>query len=153
VLVAYTVGSKTHLRVTRHRLGDGWLVSDLTSLAAAYQVPVTYDASGPGRDIAEQLKVAGIPVAPISGRDYSAACQRLLSGLVNQTITHHPDLALDEAAQIATTRKYGESWIFARLGTGHAAGIPISPLTASAIAVWANDHAGQDVPLPRPEVF
>lgn len=153
VMVAYGVGEKVHVRTARHRLGDGWLVHDLSTLAEGYQVPVTYDASGPGRDVAEQLRVGGTEVVAISGRDYSAACQRLLSGIVNQTITHHPDLALDEAAAIATTRKYGESWIFARTSAGHGAATPISPLTAAAIAVWANDHAGTDVPAPRPEVF
>lgn len=154
VMVAYAHGSKTHVRTTRHRLGDGWLTGDLQALATSYQVPITYDPGGPGRDIADLLKIAGTQVQPVGGRDYAAACQRFLSGLVNQTVTHHPDLALDEAAHIATTRRYGgESWVFARTSSGHAGNTPISPLTAAAMAVWANDHLYDTTPPPRPEVY
>lgn len=151
VVAAYTTGSHVHVRLSRHRLGDGWLFDDLVQLSQAHQVPLTYDDAGPARDVAERLRLAGVPLQPLSGRDYATSCQRLLSGVVNGTITHHPDLALDEAAQAATTRRMGEAWAFARRPT--ISSTPISPLTAAALAVWANDHLNDHTPVPRPEVF
>lgn len=153
VVVAFDIRGRTHIRLARHRLGDGWLVDDLAALAAQYGVPIAYDTSGAGRDIADQLRVRGVPLLAINGRDYASSCARLLSGLANTTITHHPDLALDDAAANASSRAYGESWAFARKNAGYGSAPPVTPITAAALAVYANDHAQDSLPAPRPEVF
>lgn len=136
IVVAWKVGASTHLRVTHHDRGDGWLVEELSLLSARYGVPVTYDDAGPARDVGEVLRLAGVETENLGGRDFAASCARLLSGLTTGTVTHHPNPALDQAAANASSRTVGEGWAFAR----RSAAVPISPLTAGALAVWAADH-------------
>ena len=136
IVAAWRVGATVQTRISRHDDGDAWLVDELCALSEKYECKITYDATGPGRDIGEALKLADVDVDPISGRDFAASCARYLSGLGAQTITHHPDVAYDRAAEVAVARTMGEGWAFARR---HAV-VPISPLAAAALAVWAVDH-------------
>jgi phage terminase large subunit-like protein len=137
IMIAWKVADQLiHVRLSRHAAGDNWLTDELAALAQAWQVPVTFDDAGPARDIGEALRLRGVAVEAVGGRDFAASCARLVSGLTGQLITHHPDLALDQAAGNATARNVGEAWAFARRSTS----VPISPLTAAALAVWAIDH-------------
>lgn len=155
VVVAYDVDRRTHVRMARHRLGDGWLTDELAALVQMYRVPVTYADSGPSRDIGDRLRMLGCEVRALSTRDYATACSRLHSGLVNETITHHPDLALDEAAAAASTRKMGvDSWAFTHKPGPEKSSAPICPIVAAALAVWGNDHTKDlTAPPPRPAVY
>lgn len=137
IVVAWMVDQRVQVRMARHDQGDKWLVDDLEALAKVWKVPLFYDDAGPARDIGEALKLKQVDVQGIGGKDFATSCARLVSGLAAGTITHHTDAALDRAAETATARTVGEAWAFAR----RTAAVPISPLTAAALAVWALDHA------------
>lgn len=144
VTAAYkTIDQRIHVRVARHDSGDAWLLEELVALADRYKIAISYDDAGPARDIGEALRLKKIAVEGLGGRDFAAACARFVSGLGAELITHHPDEALDRAAETAVARTVGEGWAFARR---HAAAVPISPVTSAALAVWAVDH----LPPPRP---
>ena len=136
---------RPHFRLVQWAPGDGWLVTECARLAAGWQVPVTYDDTGPARDVASSLVAAGVQVRTLAMRDVTAASAALLSGVVNSGITHHPDDVLDAAAAGAESRKVGEAWALNRRSA-----VPVAPLLAGALAVWAlmND------PVPElPRVF
>jgi len=136
ITIGWQVGEKVHVRVSRHQEGDTWLINDLVAIAQQYRVPITYDDAGPARDVGEALRLRKIDVAPLGGRDFAAACARLVSGLTARQITHQPFGPLDRAAETATARSIGEAWAFARRN----ASVPICPITSAALAVWAVDH-------------
>lgn len=144
VVAQRTFDGNVHVRVSNHADADDWLVERLSTFAAAYDVPISYDMTGPGRDIADKLARADVAVDAINQRDFSTSCARLLSGLTAQTITHHPDLALDQAAEVAVARKTGELWTINR----RHAPLPVTPLCAAALAVWALEHKPTPV-VPR----
>jgi phage terminase large subunit-like protein len=136
IVAAWRVGETVHVRTSQHRQSDNWLVKELIALSERYECKITYDATGPGRDIGEALQLADVDVDPVSGRDFATSCARFLSGLSAQTITHHPDAPMAKAAEVATSRAVGEGWVFAR----RHASVPICSLTAATLAVWAVDH-------------
>jgi hypothetical protein len=148
VVVAYRVNDGMHVRVSSHAQRDDWLIETLRALADRWRVPITYDDAGPARDVGEALRLTGVDVDPVGGRDFASACARLLSGLTAKTITHHPFSPLDEAAASASSRTVGEGWAFAR----RSAAVPISPLTAGALAVWAADHERATL-IPAPMIW
>jgi hypothetical protein len=148
IVCAYRVPGGVHVRMSRHDQRDDWLIDTLRDLAEVWHVPIAYDDAGPARDVGETLRLVGVEVEPIGGRDFSAACARLLSGLSAKTISVHPFAPLDEAAASASARTVGEGWAFAR----RSASVPVCPITAAALAVWAADHERSTF-LPEPMIW
>jgi phage terminase large subunit-like protein len=89
VVAAWRTPAGVHVRVSRHDAGDAWLVPALLDLQKAWRVPITFDEAGPARDVGEALKLAGVEIDPVNGRDFASSCARLLSGLTAGEISHH----------------------------------------------------------------
>jgi hypothetical protein len=120
------------------RPGTGWMAERLTELAQRWTpVGIAYPADSPALDIADTLATAGLPVAPIRGRDWAAACAAWLQAIVERRIRIGAHPALASAAEVAPGHASGDGgWTWYRRGTTAA----IAPVIAATAATWALEH-------------
>jgi hypothetical protein len=120
------------------RPGTGWLAERITDLAARrHPVAIGYPADTPLGDIADQLATAGLPVLPIRGRDWPAACASWLAAITERRILCGAHPALARAAEVAPGRDSGDGgWTWYRRG----AIASIAPVIACTAATWALAH-------------
>jgi hypothetical protein len=120
------------------RPGTGWLgerIGELTS--RRHPVAIGYPADTPAGDVADTLATAGLPVAPIRGRDWPAACAGWLAAVLEGRIRIGEHPALAEAAKVAPARDSGDGgWVWHRRG----AVASIAPVIACTAAAWALEH-------------
>jgi len=73
---------------------------------------------------------------PITGRDYSGACQFLSDALPHKGVVFRPHPALDDAVRVAGKRRLDSGgWVWAHTAAGQ-----IAALKAATLAVWALRH-------------
>jgi hypothetical protein len=128
------------IEVDQVRPGASWIPGRLAELADRWSpVAVAYDATGPALDVADQARRAGVELAPVTGRDYAAACLGLLEAVVADvpSLRHRRNPDLDAAAAAAVRRPSGDAWVWGRRQSTES----LAPLTAATLALWAFDHA------------
>lgn len=137
-----------HVEVADRRDGVGWVVDRLVELCERWRPrAVGYDAAGPALDVADRLARADIALEGLDAAKYVAACAGLLDGITAEppTVRIRPHGDLDAAAASAARRTLGDRWAWSRRQSGAS----ISTLTAATVAVWAWDHAPQDLGVFR----
>jgi hypothetical protein len=120
--------------VIEHRPGRSWAVDAVRRLTDRGQ-GVAIDRRGPAASVADQLELAGVPLLPLGGADYTAACQDVYDRITEP----HPRIllrtheALDAAADVAGRRVINDGgWIWSRTkSTGD-----VSTLEAATLAAW-----------------
>jgi hypothetical protein len=126
------------------RPGTGWMAERLSDLAARRTpVAVAYPADSPALDVADTLATAGLPMLPIRGNDWPAACSGWLAAITEQKIRVGAHPALARAAEVAPGRDVGDGrWAWYRRG----ALVSIAPVIAATAACWGLAHpAGAEV--------
>jgi hypothetical protein len=120
------------------RPGTGWMAERLAELAARWHpVAIGYPADSPALDIADTLGTSGLPVAPIRGRDWPAACAGWLAAILERRIRVGAHPAMAAAAEVAPGRDAGDGgWTWYRRG----AVASIAPVVAATAAAWALEH-------------
>jgi len=138
VAVAWRDLSGLRSEIVDHRAGTGWLAERLGELShRRHPVAIGYPADSPALDVADTLATAGLPVLPVRGRDWTAACARWLADIIDRKIRIGIHPAMTAAAEIAPGRDSGDGgWVWHRRG----ALTSIAPVTASTAACWALDH-------------
>lgn len=138
IAVAWRDLSGLRNEVTESRPGTGWMAERLAELATRHHpVGIGYDAGGPALDIADALATAGLPVAPVRGRDWTAACAGWLAAILERRIRIGTHPALAAAAEVAPGRDSGDGgWTWHRRG----AIASIAPIIAATAASWALEH-------------
>jgi hypothetical protein len=94
------------------------------------------DSAGPVLSVVDELTTAKIDVVQTSTRDFTAACAGMLDAVVDGTVWHRGDPALEVAAAGANRRVIGDAWGWGR----RTSTADISPLTAGSLALWADRH-------------
>ena len=127
-----------HTELADSRPGTGWLAERLGELVHRWgPVGIGYDAAGPALDIADTLATAGLAVAPIRARDWTAACAGWLAAITERRVKIGTHPALSTAAETAPGRDSGDGgWVWHRRGSER----NISPVIACTAASWALDH-------------
>jgi hypothetical protein len=138
VVVAWRDLGGLRCEITDHRAGTGWMAEYLADLAARRQpVAVAYPADSPILDVADELATAGLPVAPIRGRDWPAACAAWLAAITERRIQVGAHPAMAKAAEVAPGRDAGDGgWAWHRRG----AVASIAPVIAGTAACWGLAH-------------
>jgi len=126
------------IELTDGRPGTGWLAERIGELSSRrHPVAIGYPADTPAGDIADALATAGLPVAPIRGRDWPAACAGWLAAVLDGRVRIGSHPALAEAAKVAPARDSGDGgWVWYRRG----ATASIAPVIAATAAAWALEH-------------
>lgn len=130
------------------RPGVSWAAERVAELRRRHNVRyIVCPRSGPAGTVADQLIRAGVPLLPLTDRDYANACAAWYDALRERRARVRPHPDLDRAAVNVVRRSIGEGWGWGRKASGDA----IDPLIAVNLA-W---HAEINVPQsrPRPEII
>lgn len=141
--VAYRDRSETAITDDRRADGTRWVAGEVIRLVAEHDVAtVAVVMAGPGRDVADQLKRAGVHVTPVTQSDRAAATVRFSEQLTQPIpgAVHNGAGSFVDAVAAAELGKAnaGKVWL-------SRTGAPITALEARTLAVWGCDHA------PEPE--
>jgi hypothetical protein len=139
-----------HVEVVDHQPGTRWLVDRLVDVCDRNQpAAVLYDEKSPAAVLAEQARERGVPMKPVTGREYAEACGRLQAEAEQSGVRHLGTDELAAALRIAGTRPLGDAWAWSRRSSNG----DISPLVAVTLALWGLNSAQQAWEGPLVEVF
>ncbi len=137
---------RAHLEVLACRPGTQW-IADMAGRAARKHrgVPIGYDPIGLNADVADQLRRAHVRIQGLPIREISGAAVRLVDNLNRRNLITYRQPDLDNAANGASWRNYGESRLFSRkTATGS-----VAPLVAASEALWIYDQVNQPATRTR----
>jgi phage terminase large subunit-like protein len=135
------------LHVVEHRAGNSWVVERLLEIREAHTVTaIGLDPAGPVGALIPELETAGIELTLLDARQSMQACEGFLSGVLDRSLIHRDQLALNSAVAGAGRRQVGDSWKWSRRDST----VDISPLVAGTVAryLWT-----QAPPPPPVKVF
>ena len=136
VLAGWNTTGRVQVRVVELQAGVFWVEDRLAELVAEHDpVAVAYDAGGPANAIAGAIaRAAGVvPVVRLTGRDYAAACEAFVTGIVEGRYAHCDQAWLTSALGGATTKQRGDGWLWDRQSTFS----DITPIVAATVAARA----------------
>jgi hypothetical protein len=134
----------THVELTGvdeavdYRPGMSWVVPRIKKIIK-FERPafIVVNPDSPARTLIPELEKLGIPILMPTSRERAEASADFKRGIAPKggekaTLTHIGQAPLDQAAAGADKKEVGELWVFSKLDSG----VDITPLTASAWAVW-----------------
>lgn len=147
------------LHVVKVDRGTDWLAGELVKRVAAKQISaVGLDPTGPaGAVLAKLMKPvddggAGLTVRSksnpdgmlvlLDGREMAQACEAFLGGVLDGSLVHRDQAALNDAVEGAGRRVVGDSWKWSRRDST----VNIAPLVAATIALflWMTTRPPED---------
>lgn len=115
------------------RSGSAWLPVRLAQLVEDHRgSAVALDPSGPVGSMLADLERAGLPLAPIEGRDAVRSCGAFTRAVTLGLFRHRGESALEVAVVGARTRRSGDGARWSRRDST----VDISPLVAASCAWW-----------------
>jgi hypothetical protein len=137
VLACWPAAGVPVLEVVRYAPGTGWVAPLVKAISSADRPPVIMaDSAGPVVSVVDELTAAGVTVITTSTREFTAACAAMLDAVVDGTVLHRGDPALEVAAAGANRRTVGDAWGWGR----RTSTADVCPLTAGSLALWADRH-------------
>lgn len=128
---------RAHLEVLACRPGTQWLPTLAAQAARRHRgAPIGYDPIGLNADVADQLRRAHVRIQGLPLREISGAALRLVDNLNRRNLTTYRQADLDQAANGASWRNYGESRLFSRKTATNS----VAPLVAASEALWIFDQ-------------
>lgn len=127
---------RRHVEVVRNAAGTGWVVAELVERASQRGAPVVLDASGPAGSLIPALSEAGVEPVVVSAREMAQACGQLFDAVVDGSVSHFDQPALNVALAAARKRPLGDAWAWHRKD----ASADISPLVAVTLALWGQSR-------------
>lgn len=122
----------THVEVSDHKRGTGWLVDRIVELDAKHQpLEVVCDKFGPAGGFIAELENRGVRVASVSGTEYAQSCGRFVDVVNQKALRHLGSNELLTAIRGSKTRPLGDSWAWSRKTSA----TDICPLVAATLAV------------------
>lgn len=150
VVAAFRVNGRMVTEVLRHDLGTTWVAPYVVGKWERNKpTGVGIVKAGPSADIADTLRLAGVPLVELTWTDYAAACNRHADELAVKTWTHDAHPELTAAARAAVWQSVGRSRAWA-VAPG---GAPVTALGAATVAGWAQDHPPAEKPEPSAYVY
>lgn len=133
---------RVHVEIVKTGEGSTWLAETLREVALKHRAvqSITVDATGPIRSVVNDIREhSPVPVHVLNTQEMGAACGRFYEAVLDGTVAHRRQPALDEAVDGAAKRDLGDVWAFARRRSSS----EISPLVAATEAYWqALNNAG-----------
>lgn len=132
------------LHVAEHRRGVAWVVDRLVELVDQHEpIAVGLDPAGPAGALIADLANAGVDVVPLDGRESVQACGAFLAAVLDRSLVHRDEHALNDAVLGAGQRQVGDAWKWSRRDST----VDISPLVAATVArfLWTR---GTENPPP-----
>lgn len=120
------------VEVVEYRPGVQWVAKRVEELAGRHNARVVADSSGPVTTVVEELKRTRVKLTTTNTKEVSSASAAFLDRVLNGTVSHRGDVALDAAAAGAASRAVGDAWCWGR----RTSGTDVSPLVAASLAVW-----------------
>jgi Phage terminase-like protein, large subunit len=142
------------LEVVDHAEGVGWVRARVAELVERWKpAAVCLDPVGPSATAADELtKDATAPLVTTRSRELATACLQLYDAVHGASALRlgvHPHAALDAAAVAAGKRALAGGWAWDRVSE-----VPMTPLIAATLAMWALDHAPEaPAPVPQPAIY
>lgn len=138
-------GGRMVTEVVKVGPGTRW-VAGFAAGVAERQRPalVGVPTGGAGRELADALKGAGVPVLAITSTDWPAACVRHRGDMVAGQWVHGTSPELLEGFRSVVAVSVGRSWRWGQNLAPNAA--PVAVVEATTAAGWAFDHAPVAVP-------
>lgn len=134
--------------IIERRPGVSWAAARTREIMARHKIrAVACPRSGPAGTIADELTRAGVPLVPLTDRDYANACAGWFDALRERRALVRPHADLDRAAVNVVRRAVGEGWAWGRRASGDA----IDTLIAVTLA-WHAEISGHTT-RPRPEII
>lgn len=134
------------LHIPYHEAGTSWLIPALVELDEKHHpIGVAIDPAAPAGALIPDLERAGFTIRSksnpdgklvlIEGRDATQACEAFLAGVVDGSLVHRDEAALNRAVEDAGRRVSGDSWKWSRANSDG----DISPLVSATNArfLWA----------------
>lgn len=131
-----------HVEIADRRPGTDWVVARAKELQDKWSGRVGVAAGSPAASLLPQLEAAGVDVVEVSNADHARACGSFYDAVMQRTVSHTGQAALDAAVAGAARKFYGDAWLWTRRPTL----TDISPLVAATLAMWVFDQ----VPAPTP---
>lgn len=122
------------MQIARANRGTGWVVDAVVELVAKWKpAAVALDPGGPSGSLLPGLEQAGVEVLSLSGREVAAAHAAFFDAVVDSTVRHSSQPALNIAVRAARKTPRGDAWVF----RSNEPGTDIAPLRAVCIALYA----------------
>lgn len=130
------------------RPGTSWAAPRLATMLGRHRNDgLAVDPGGPSSTLADELRLLGVELVPITTRDVVTAAANLLDRLAARTVKLRTDPAFSRAADVVAKRVIGDSFALGRRTSGGS----IATLEAAALAVHALTH--QPAPSAAPLVI
>lgn len=127
-----------HVQIARANRGTGWVVDSVVELVGKWKpTAVALDPGGPSGSLLPALEAAGVDVLSLSGRDVAAAHAGFFDAVVDSTVRHSSQPALNIAVRAARKTPRGDAWVF----RSNEPGTDIAPLRAVCLALFALSKA------------
>lgn len=122
---------RRHVELVDNHPGTGWVVERLAQLVRKWSPScVVLDAAGPAGSLLPALAAENIDPLVVSTRLYGQACGAFYDAVVQGSVRHLDQPALNVAVTAARKRTLGDAWAWARRDT-----TDISPLVAVTLAL------------------
>lgn len=136
------------LEVVAYEPGVTWCAPRLAELVDQHHAPlVAATAAGPALSVVADAHRLGVTVRTLPDREYSAACADLLDRVIDRSVWHRGEPALDTAVAGAGRRPVGDGWVWSRRSST----ADIAPLVAGSLALSANGD--RPPPAVRPVAY
>jgi hypothetical protein len=138
------VDGRLHVELVDSRPGTKWVPARLAVLEAQHEThEVVMDAYGFARNLADEIEEAGVPLRRLETSDATAACATLISLIGEDQLRHLGDPDLLRALEGASTRSYGDAWLWAR----RTSSADVTALVAATNALHAAAASPEDVTI------
>lgn len=125
-----------HLELIAYREGSDWIAQLARTAARKHRTVIGHDAIGVNLDVAQVLTRLRVKTDGVQLRNLQAAEARLVREINTGTLQHYEQPDLDAAAGGAVWRTLGDT---GRLIARKASSSSVSPIVASAVALWQYD--------------
>lgn len=120
------------VEIVDNRRGTAWVADRVVELQARWQSQgVALAPSSAAAALLTQLWERGVAVTEVTGRELPQACVGFLNAVVEGSVRHRNDPALNSAVQLARSRPAGDAWVFSQRHSS----ADISPLWAVVLAL------------------
>ncbi len=126
-------GDGTHLD---YRPGTDWIVARAKELIGQWGGRLAVAAGSPAASLLVELEASGLAVVEVSTQDHARACGAFFDSVMQRTLRHLGQPALNVAVAAGDKRFVGDAWVWSRRGSK----TDISPLVAVTLAKWAHDQ-------------
>jgi hypothetical protein len=130
ISAAVPLVNRTLVGVLWQGRGTSGVVDEVKRLQATYGCPVVIDNHGPGADLIESLKTAGVQVTEMKSAEVFDACAFFYDKVHAGAIAHMSHPELDAAVNGAQRRLVGDRWAIGRKTSTS----DVSPLEAAVLA-------------------